>query len=293
MEPSEETSLKLLVVDDSVTVRMSLREQLAKRGCEVLFADDGSEILRLLRSEKVDVLMMGLMLPGGESGQDLLKEIRGDDKLASIPIALLTATPDHKEIAEYQEIGIDDVINKPWDEGELPVRLRTIARSKHAESTREGVDPAVGETPAVPDSGASPTESEAEPAVDEQDEERPRVLVVDDSMTVCMRLTEELQLGGMDAVATDRAQDALVRAQREEFDLAITDIVMPCMDGEELIGRLGALVPKLPCIVLTGSAEMPVVRRLAAAPNVVGILVKPWARERLMDTLNSALERPA
>jgi len=94
----------------------------------------------------------------------------------------------------------------------------------------------------------------------------------------------------MDAVATEKPQNALVRVQREEFDAAITDVVMPCMDGEELIHRFGELVPQLPCIVLTGSAEMEVVRRLAKVRNVAGILVKPWDSGRMMDTLNAALE---
>ncbi len=261
---------------------MSLRDLLAKHGYEVLLADNGEAALKLLRSESIDVLMLDLVMPGG-NGQGLLREMKADEKLTSIPVILLTAVSNSKEIAECQEIGVDDFISKPWNEAELLARLRTTAQLKHAAGTAVRL--------ACPEHASRQPPDLPLGVSERRDRMRPRVLVVDDSMTICMRLTSELQAGGMDAVATDRADDALSRVQRERFDVAITDVVMPCMDGEELIQCLGELAPQLPCIVLTGSAEMAAVRRLAQARNVAGILVKPWDRVKLMAVLKSALER--
>ncbi len=98
-------------------------------------------------------------------------------------------------------------------------------------------------------------------------------------------------MSGFDAVTTNSGHDALALIQRETFDVVMTDVMMPAMGGEELLQRLGKLDPKMPCIVLTGNAKMDEVRRLAKAPNVAGILVKPWDRNRLLDTLKSAMAR--
>lgn len=309
---TDKGAARLLVVDDSMTVRMSLRDLLVQHGYTVLLADDGEAALKLLRSERIDVLMLDLVMPGGD-GRGLLKEIKADEKLSSIPIILLTAVSNAGEIAECRDLGVDDFISKPWDESELLARLRTIAHLKDtAARPAEASDPAAStseeasqtaggapaqnaaaDLPAKSEAGESPAGGGTESSVEAQAEKRPRVLVVDDSMVICMRLTEELHAGGMDAIVTDKPRDALARVRREKFDLAITDVVMPGMDGEELIQRLGKLAPQLPCVVLTGSAEMALVRRLARAPNVAGILVKPWERVRLMETLKSALERRA
>ena len=92
-------------------------------------------------------------------------------------------------------------------------------------------------------------------------------------------------------VTRHNGHDALALIQSETFDVVITDVMMPAMGGEELIRRLGKLAPGLLCIVLTGNAKMDEVRRIAKAPNVAGILVKPWDKNRLMDTLKSAMAR--
>lgn len=69
--------------------------------------------------------------------------------------------------------------------------------------------------------------------------------------------------------------------------------MMPEMGGEELIQRLGKLAPGLPCIALTGNAETDEVRRIAKAPNLAGILVKPWNKSKMMDTIRVALDQRA
>ncbi len=122
---------------------------------------------------------------------------------------------------------------------------------------------------------------------------KPRVLVVDDSAMLSNALQRELRMSGFDALTANNGHEALALIQRDTFDVVISDVMMPAMGGEELLQRLGKLAPKLPCIVLTGNAKMDEVRRIAKAPNVAGILVKPWDKNKLLDTLKSTMARRA
>ncbi|MEE9296941.1 MAG: HD domain-containing phosphohydrolase, partial [Phycisphaerae bacterium] len=136
-----------------------------------------------------------------------------------------------------------------------------------------------------------PCTTKGSSSVKQHEARKPKVLVVDDSNMLCNALQRELRMSGFDALTTNSGHDALALIQRDTFDVVITDVMMPAMGGEELLQRLGKLAPKLPCIVLTGNAKMDEVRRIAKGPNVAAILVKPWDKRRLMDTLKSAMAR--
>jgi len=131
MTPTEATAAKLLVVDDSITVRMSLRDVFVAQGYQVLTAESGEEALKLLRSESVDVMVLDLVMPE-KSGVDVLREVKADEDLASIPIILLTAVADRTELVACLDMGADDFVVKPWDERELLGRLRSMVRLKRA-----------------------------------------------------------------------------------------------------------------------------------------------------------------
>ncbi len=127
------------------------------------------------------------------------------------------------------------------------------------------------------------------PSAESSANRKPTILIVDDAIMLCNALKRELRSCGYNAVTTDNGYEALTFVKHETFDAAITDVMMPAMSGEELLRRLHELKPDLPCIVLTGNANMDQVRRIATAPNVVGILVKPWEKVRLLEALNNAM----
>jgi CheY-like chemotaxis protein len=86
---------------------------------------------------------------------------------------------------------------------------------------------------------------------------KPHALVVDDSADIAFMLVMILQHGGYDAVMSVSALEALALAQREHFDLVISDIGMPQMDGYALAKELRALpgYGTVPMIAVTGFAE--------------------------------------
>ena len=86
---------------------------------------------------------------------------------------------------------------------------------------------------------------------------RPSALVVDDSVDIAFMLAMILQHAGYNAVMSVSAREALALAQREHFDLVISDIGMPQMDGYAFAQRLRALsgYATVPMIAVTGFAE--------------------------------------
>jgi DNA-binding NtrC family response regulator len=114
---------------------------------------------------------------------------------------------------------------------------------------------------------------------------------VDDVALMCNALKRALHPAGLEVVTASNGREALRLARESDFDVVVTDLMMPEMSGEELIGHLSRLIPDLPCIILTGNATTQEVVRAAKLPNVAGVLVKPWNHERLLQTIAAAIRR--
>lgn len=78
-----------------------------------------------------------------------------------------------------------------------------------------------------------------------------RLLVVDDSLDVLKHVGDTLRRAGHAVACTNDARDAICLLEQQRYDLLILDVVMPGMDGVELLRRLGPLAP--PTLVMTGS----------------------------------------
>lgn len=123
--------------------------------------------------------------------------------------------------------------------------------------------------------------------------ERPRrVLIVDDSEFVRRAMARELHRLNLEHQGAADGVEALELANRQEFDVAIIDLAMPRMNGTELVRRLAGTAPNLRCVIVTAHATRDDVTQLVHAPNVAGILVKPWDTERLAAAIQKALAAP-
>jgi two-component system KDP operon response regulator KdpE len=117
-------SLTVLVVDDEPPIRRFLRTTLGAVQYRVIEADTAAEALRLLASDKPDLLVLDLGLPD-RSGLELIPEIR---KTSTIPIVVLSALHDERSKVEALDLGADDYVAKPFGTAELMARLRAALR---------------------------------------------------------------------------------------------------------------------------------------------------------------------
>ena len=101
-----------------------------------------------------------------------------------------------------------------------------------------------------------------------------RILLAEDDQAMRTYLARALENAGYDVVAVDRGTDALPYLETEEFDLLLSDIVMPEMDGIELAQRCAEISPMTKVMFITGVAAVPL-RASREAPRAK-VLSKPF-----------------
>jgi PAS domain S-box-containing protein len=124
----------------------------------------------------------------------------------------------------------------------------------------------------VDSAGAAPTSAE----------ERPRVLVVDDEVTLLETVAEILRIAGYDVVLASSGSAALEAARQHQIGLLVTDLVMPAMDGVTLAERLRSENPDLPVLFITGHAGGELAQRL---PGDATVLRKPFRALELVSSI--------
>ncbi len=114
----------ILLVDDDAALLEVTSIVLSSEGYEVLMAEDGAEALRIVSQEKLDLVVLDVMLPK-TSGFEVLKKIR---EQTDVPVVMLTAKSQSVDKVVGLELGADDYITKPFDTKELLARIRAILR---------------------------------------------------------------------------------------------------------------------------------------------------------------------
>ncbi|WP_312505553.1 response regulator transcription factor [Lysinibacillus sp.] len=116
---------KLLVVDDDAHIRELVKVFLQNEGLEVIEATDGVDALSKLAAEKVDMVVMDIMMPNMD-GWALCEEIRSFD--TDLPILMLTAKGETSQKVKGFHLGTDDYLVKPFEPVELIVRVKSILK---------------------------------------------------------------------------------------------------------------------------------------------------------------------
>jgi DNA-binding response OmpR family regulator len=121
---------KILVIDDEPKIVELCSDYLKSAGFEVVTACDGPRGLAAARSERPDLIVLDLMLPGMD-GLDVCRELRRAEIVSgegSVPIIMLTARADESDKLIGLELGADDYLTKPFSPRELVARIRTVLR---------------------------------------------------------------------------------------------------------------------------------------------------------------------
>ena len=124
---------RILLVDDNADMRDYVRRLLVQSGYEVETAADGLAALTALRAREADLVLTDVMMPGLD-GFGLLRELRGDAKLCSIPVIFLSARAGEEARIEGLHAGADDYLIKPFSARELLARAEShlkMAQFRH------------------------------------------------------------------------------------------------------------------------------------------------------------------
>lgn len=119
-------NMKILIVDDFSTMRRIIKNLLRDLGFNNTHeADDGLTALPLLKSGDFDFLVTDWNMPGMQ-GIDLLKAVRADAKLASLPVLMVTAESKRDQIVEAAQAGVNGYIVKPFTAQTLKEKIDKI-----------------------------------------------------------------------------------------------------------------------------------------------------------------------
>lgn len=256
---------RVLVIDDSVSVRIALERILRQRPVEVLAVSNGMDGIGAMLEHAPAAVICDYVLPDRD-GLTLARFVRNHPLLRTVPFFLITGAADAALEEQARESGCTAVFHKPFT----------------PEAVLGALDRHVGSQLGLPASAALAPE---EPA-------SARILVIDDSMSVRVALERLLVQRGYETTAVSSSAEGLRRLDEGAFDLLISDLVMPDMDGIELVRfiRDNPALRSLPVILVSGlgDAEIEEKGRLAGVDDVVR---KPFTAASLIPKVERLLAR--
>ena len=215
----------ILVVDDSLTVRMDLRAVLSAAGFSVTACESKIAAQKALRSRSYALVILDVVLPDG-SGIDLLREIRSEQASVHLPVILLSTEAEVKHRIRGLTTGADEYVGKPYDSAYLTRCARELTREHH---------------------------DHPEPSVSVVSHGK-KILVVDDSPTYLNTLADLLRKDGHDVVLARCGEEALELLAVEVVDGVVLDLLMPGIGGLETCRRIRSdeALQHIPVMMLTG-----------------------------------------
>ena len=115
--------MKILIAEDSATIRRLVAARLAADGYDVLEAGDGEEALNLARSNRPDLLILDKVMPKLD-GFEVVRALREDPETKAVPIVMLTGSTDEDDVLGGLGLGVDEYMPKPFSPRELSARVR-------------------------------------------------------------------------------------------------------------------------------------------------------------------------
>ena len=212
----------VLIVDDSLTVRMDLLELLERAGLRAQASATIAAARRALAQDRFSLVILDVLLPDGD-GIELLKEIRAMPSAAGTAVMLLSSETEIRDRIRGLTTGADEYVGKPYEAVYLVARARELVRSADGCTA---------------------------PAVQ-------TILFIDDSITFREALKEVLEEAGYRVLVAGTGEEGLRLAADQQPTAVIVDGQLPGIDGATVIRRirLDAALRHLPCLLLTGSED--------------------------------------
>ena len=211
---------RVLIADDSLTVRMDISEALQSAGFDTVLCADLRSAREALAREGCALVVLDILLPDGD-GLDFLKELRSSPATAQIPVLLLSTEAEVKNRVRGMGAGADEYIGKPYDLGQVVARARALTRANSNDAVGPGR----------------------------------RVLVIDDSVTFRKELKRSLEAAGYNVWEATTGEEGLALAAADRPDAVVVDGILPGIDGRTVVRRLksDATLRSTPCLLLTAA----------------------------------------
>lgn len=250
MDMSTTKKFSLLVVDDNEMNRELLQRRLEAFGHLVSTAEDGRRALERLTVEQYDLVLLDIMMPDVD-GYEVLKVMRADPKHKSTPVMMVTAVNDMENVVRCINMGANDYVAKPFDPTVLKVRVNKLLDKR--------IRTEAGERESV--AGAAPGS----------------VLVVDDSEMNREIISSQLKRLGYKVVQAESGEAGIAAAKQAAPDAILLDVMMPGLDGVEVLQRLQSDpdTKSIPVVMLSANDDPQMIAACTSA-GAVDYIVKPF-----------------
>jgi len=123
---------KVLIVDDSLTVRMDLAEAFEAAGIRPLLCSSIREARETFAAQVIDVVILDVLLPDGD-GVEFLREIRAAPATCTVPVLMLSSEADVRDRVRGLWTGANEYLGKPYDSGYVVARSQEVMRRRQNE----------------------------------------------------------------------------------------------------------------------------------------------------------------
>lgn len=271
---------RVLVVDDIMSNVKLLEARLTAEYFEILTASSGREALDILERERIDVVLLDVMMPGMD-GFEACRHIKQDPRTAHVPVIMVTALDQPADKVHGLEAGADDFLTKPVDDIALVTRVKNLARLKvlsdemlmRASTTQQM---GMGEAPALDWQNAN---------------ESGHVLIVEDQGRAAQRLVDTLRTVHTVTLESD-PQAALLKLSEQPVDVLVVSLSLTNADGLRLCSQVRSLerTRHLPILIIVEpSDEARLLRGLDMGVN--DYVVRPIDRHEMMARVKTQVKR--
>jgi DNA-binding response OmpR family regulator len=278
-------SKRILVADDEQDIRELISVYLIRSGYEVDTAKDGADAWRALNEVSYYMLITDYKMPR-VTGMELIRMMRSKDM--ALPVILVSGTMPTEELIRHPWLRVDATLDKPFTHEELLEAVNKVI-NKLIEAPFADLVLKPEKLEAALNASATPqTRAPADAPVRAQMNSPHRILVVDDNNYTRQLNLDLLAHAGYDVEGVKDGAAGWEALKNCEFDLVITDNVMPRMTGIEMIAKLYSTRLSPPIIMATGHLPM---HEFASKPWLTpdAMLQRPFSEDDLLATVKRVL----
>ncbi len=271
---------RVLVVDDILANVKLLEARLRAEYFEVLTAYSGAEALEICARERVDVVLLDVMMPGMD-GFEVCRRLKSEPATQDMPVVMVTALDQPSDKLQGLEAGADDFLTKPVDEIALITRVKNLARLKMLDdemALRAATSNQIGLDSDAAHARAGEIKSG-------------RLLLVDDNPRSVSRLLETLSKVHDTFVERD-IETALAKVNKFNFDLVVVSLDLDDADGLRLCGQIRSIerTRHLPLIILVDPGDNARLMR-GLDMGVNDYVIRPVDRHELLARVRTQIRR--
>ncbi len=221
---------KILLVDDETSIRDFCYDLFSQEGHEVITAARGSQALAMAGSEKPDMVLMDLQVPG-EQGLSLLVKLKAAHP--KLPIVLFSGSVTPEIEKQAFEAGAIEVITKGISVSEFRTKVGKILEAKHK---------LFGDT----------------------DKKEEKIMVVDDEESIRNLLVTFFTRKGFKTISARNGEEAIRLVKSEKPSMILLDVNMPGMDGVLTLKKIREIDPNVGVVMATGVQDEQIARETTA-----------------------------